>query len=83
MDTLIDQLEVALESARLYRETQQRAEREALVGQITTKIRSTTDPQTMLQTAVSELKQALQANRAQMIIQPISHNDEIDREEQK
>ncbi|MBC8497057.1 MAG: GAF domain-containing protein [Anaerolineales bacterium] len=70
MDTLIDQLEVALESARLYRDTQQRAERERLVTDITTKIRATTNPQVMLQTAVSELRQALKAQRAQMVIQP-------------
>jgi GAF domain-containing protein len=70
IDTLIDQLEIALESARLYRETQQRAERERLAAEITTKIRASTDPQVMLKTAVSELKQALQAHRAQMVIQP-------------
>jgi len=70
MDSLIDQLEVALESARLYRETQRRAEREQRVTEITTKIRATTDPQTMLRTAVSELKDALQAHRAQVVLNP-------------
>ena len=75
MDTLIDQLEVALESARLFRDTQQRAERERLVTDITTKIRATTDPQVMLQTAVSELRDALKAQRAQMVIQPIKQED--------
>ncbi len=70
MDTLVDQLEVALESARLYRETQRRAEREQLVTEITTKIRATTDPQTMLRTAVNELKEALQAHRTQVVLQP-------------
>jgi GAF domain-containing protein/HAMP domain-containing protein len=70
MNTLIDQLEVALESARLYRETQRRAEREQRVTEITTKIRATTDPQTMLRTAVSELKEALQAHRAQVVLNP-------------
>ncbi len=69
MDTLVDQLEVALESARLYKDTQQRAQRERMVTEITTKIRASTDPQTMLQTAVSELRDALQAQRAQMVIQ--------------
>lgn len=75
MDTLINQLEVALESARLYRETQRRAVREQRVTEITTKIRETTDPQTMLRTAVSELKQALQAHRAQVVLQP-NENEE-------
>ena len=68
MDSLIDQLELALESARLYRETQQRAERERLVTDITTKIRSTTDPEQMLKTAVEELKLALNANQAHFVI---------------
>ncbi len=68
MDTLIDQLEVALESARLYKETQQRAERERLVTDITTKIRSTTDPEQMLQTAVEELKRALNTSQAHFVV---------------
>ncbi|MEA2007664.1 MAG: GAF domain-containing protein, partial [Chloroflexota bacterium] len=77
MDTLIDQLEVALESARLYRETQQRAERERLVTDITTKIRSTTNPEQMLKTAVDELKRALNANQAHFVIpQEESETDE-------
>lgn len=75
MDTLIDQLEVALESARLYRETQRRAEREQRVTEITTKIRATTDPQAMLRTAVSELKEALQAHRAQVVLNPNNSDD--------
>ncbi len=75
MDTIIDQLEAALESARLYRDTQQRAERERLVTEITTKIRATTDPQTMLHTAVSELREALKAQRAQMVIQSVESQE--------
>ncbi|MBC8504161.1 MAG: GAF domain-containing protein [Anaerolineales bacterium] len=74
MDTIIDQLEAALESARLYKDTQQRAQRERMVTEITTKIRASTDPQTMLQTAVSELREALRAQRAQMVIQSDSKN---------
>ena len=70
INTLVDQLEVALESARLYSETQRRAQRERMVTDITTKIRANTDPQAMLQTAVQELRQALQVRRAQVLIQP-------------
>lgn len=75
MNTLTNQLEVALESARLYRDTQQQAERERLVTEITTKIRANTDPQAMLQTAVSELREALRAKRAQMFIQSAEEED--------
>jgi GAF domain-containing protein/HAMP domain-containing protein len=72
MDTLVGQLEVALESARLYSDSQRSAARERLVTEITTKIRSNVDPQTMLQTAIIELRQALQANRAQVYMPHLS-----------
>jgi GAF domain-containing protein len=68
MQTITDQLSVALESARLYQETIRRAERERLAGEITSHLRSSNDPQTILQTAVQELRQALQASRAQVMI---------------
>jgi GAF domain-containing protein/HAMP domain-containing protein len=57
--TLAQQLYLALENARLYRETQRRAERERLAGDITAKMRLSNDPQVILQTAVHELRQAL------------------------
>ena len=69
MEALSEQLFVALESARLYQETQRRAERERLAAQITARMRATNDPQTILQTAVQELRQALQAQHAQAVIQ--------------
>lgn len=59
LNVLVDQLSVALEGARLYSDTQQRAMRERLVTDITTKMRASTDPDIILQTAVNELKQAL------------------------
>ena len=70
MQTILDQLSVALEGARLYEDTQRRAARERLVSEITTKIRSTNDPQVMLETAVSELRQALHVNRVQVLMNP-------------
>ena len=60
VETLSDQLNVALESARLYEETQSRAERERLAGEITAKMRATNNPETILQTAyVPELKHVI------------------------
>ena len=70
MDTLVDQLEIALESARLYLDSQRQASRERLVTEITTKIRGTTDPQTMINTAITELQKALRAQRAQAFLNP-------------
>ena len=74
METLSDQLSVALESARLYEETQRRAERERLAGEITAKLRASNQPEAILQTAVKELRRALQASKAQVLIHT-SHPD--------
>ncbi len=56
----------ALEAARLYQESQKRALREKMVGEITSKIRSSNDPKEILRIAVQELQQALQAKKAQV-----------------
>lgn len=70
MQTLADQLSVALESARLYDETQRRAERERLAGEITARMRASNDPRVILQTAVQEIRQALQAREVQALVYP-------------
>jgi GAF domain-containing protein/HAMP domain-containing protein len=64
-----DRLALALENARLFEETTTRAERERLVSDITSKIRSQNDPQTMIQIAISELRNALGASRVEIIPQ--------------
>ena len=71
MDTalaLVEQLNTALDGARLYQETRRRAERERLAGEITAKLRATNDPQVILQTAIQELCQALGAARTQALL---------------
>jgi GAF domain-containing protein len=70
MKTLTDQLGQALESARLYSETQRRAERERLTAEITARMRTSNDPQAILQTAIQELRQALGVRQAQVLIRP-------------
>jgi GAF domain-containing protein len=72
VEALADQLYLALESARLYQETQSRAERERLAGEIIAKVRASNNPQVILQTAVQELRQALQAKQAQVPMQTSS-----------
>jgi GAF domain-containing protein/HAMP domain-containing protein len=71
-ETISERLSVALENARLFDETTRRAEREHLVSDITTKIRSTNDPQEMIKTAVEELKRALGATRVEIVPQKIA-----------
>jgi GAF domain-containing protein len=54
--SISDRLAISIENARLIEETTRRADRERNVSDISTKIRSVTDPQSMLVTAVEELK---------------------------
>ena len=64
MQTLADQLGMALESARLYEDAQRRATRERLTREITDKMRSVTDVEEIVQAAVDELFSALGTSRA-------------------
>jgi len=67
-----NQVSLTLENARLLEQTYQRAERERIAGQISARLRASNDPQQILQTAVSELKQALRAQKAQVMLAPRS-----------
>lgn len=69
VETLSERLSTALESAQLYDETRRRAERERLTGEITARVRASNDPQVILQTAVRELRRALKADHAQLLVQ--------------
>jgi GAF domain-containing protein len=53
------QLGQALENTRLIEATQRRAARERLTGEVTTRMRETMDVNTVLQTAVHEMRQVL------------------------
>jgi GAF domain-containing protein len=59
MQTLAEQLGVALEGARLYQDTQRRAAQERLIGEVTSRIRESLDIETVLKTTASEMRQAL------------------------
>lgn len=72
VQAVTERLGLALDNARLFDETTRRAEREHLVSDITTKIRSTNDPQEMIKTAVEELKRALGATRVEVVPQKIA-----------
>jgi GAF domain-containing protein len=66
-----ERVALAAENARLFDETSRRAERERLVSDITSKIRSANDPDIMIKTAVEELRNALGASRVEVIPQVV------------
>ena len=64
LQTMADQIAIALNNARLFNRTAGQARRERLVVDITSKIRAAGDMDDMLRTAVTELRQALGVQRA-------------------
>jgi len=65
--SVADRVAISAENARLFEETTNRAERERTVSEITSKIRSTNDPNEMIQIALNELKQALNVEAARIV----------------
>jgi GAF domain-containing protein len=80
METLTGQLEQALESARLYRDTQATAERERLVGEVTARIRGRLEMEAMLKTAAQEIRQALNLPELTVRLTPDETSDGNGRE---
>jgi GAF domain-containing protein len=70
VETLADRLSQALESARLYQETQQRAAQEQLTSEITANIRETLDVDAVLKTAIKEFSQAFNAKEVVIRMNP-------------
>ena len=65
-----EQLGQALESARLFADTERSAERERLIGDITAKIRASTDVQDILETTAEELGRVLGTSRVLVRLAP-------------
>ena len=61
LKSIADQLGVALENARLYEATQLRVERESTVSNITAQVRAAGDMDSILRTAVHEIRRVLGA----------------------
>ncbi len=59
LEVLTDQLGIALDSARLFEETQQRAATERMVSEISTEIRETLTLDTVLKTAAKKVREAM------------------------
>lgn len=64
--SIANRIGAALESARLYEESVKKAERERLVSEIGSKLRSSNQPEKILQIAVQELRRVLHATQAQV-----------------
>ena len=60
----IDQTILALDNAQRYEASQRTARREALIKEITTRVRASTDMDTILQTTAKELGEAINGKRA-------------------
>jgi GAF domain-containing protein len=72
LQTLSGQVAVAVQNARLFAQVSHRAERERKVVEITSRIRSTNDISTILQTAVGELRRAFGISNATVTVGPMA-----------
>lgn len=66
LETMANRLESALDAARLYQETQQRAVYDRIVSDVSARMRETLDMETMLKTAAREIQQALNLAEAEI-----------------
>lgn len=82
MQTMADQIANAIGNARLFEEAQRLARREQTISHITSKLRSALNLETILQTTLQELGQALGASEAIVCLGTettlLSHQDEAE-----
>lgn len=76
LEKLVDQLGVALDSARLYEDTQRQALRERLTSEATARFRETLDIETILRTAVQEVQRALGAPEVRVALRLAEQSDQ-------
>ncbi len=68
VESLTEQLGVALDSARLYQDTQRRAANEQLLSQITANLARSLDMNVILQTVVTELGESLPVDEVSVLV---------------
>jgi GAF domain-containing protein len=78
--SVADQIAQALESARLFEQTQARAHREQVVSQITTRMRTVSNVQDILQVASEELGKALGVSRSVVRLRPQGASEQVPEE---
>src|SRR6476646_736531 len=77
VQSLAQQLEIAIRQARLYEQTQRQAQREQLVNQITSQTRQSFDLETILTQAIARLLEALEADRCLVHLVENHSEDEL------
>jgi GAF domain-containing protein/HAMP domain-containing protein len=78
-EAIADQLGTALESARLYHDTQRRAVQERLIGEVTARMRETLDVEAVVKTAADEIYKALELDQVVIRLVPTPEGDGRDR----
>jgi GAF domain-containing protein len=82
IQTISEQLSVAVESARLFEETQRKAERERTVGEIAASISAASEVEKVLQTTVEELGQRIgSAKNIKIFMSETNLAEDSDKEE--
>jgi len=76
IEAIGDQMSLALENARLFGDTRQRAAREQLTREITDKMRASPDVNAIIETGLTELVQALGVSRTYVKLSPDLKHDE-------
>jgi GAF domain-containing protein/HAMP domain-containing protein len=81
VQAVLDQVAQTAENLRLFEETQERANREHFLGQVADKLRQAPDMETLFQTGLDEIANALQVDRAFVhlgeLTQPASLEDDF------
>lgn len=74
-EELVDRLAISLDNARLFHESQQAAERERLVNDISTRITGHTDIQSIIETAIHEVSQALRTPQVAIRLEGMNYTN--------
>ena len=68
-----EQLAATLESARLYEDTQRRVAREQIVGKVAGRMRESLDMETVMQTALQEIGDALDISKIKLRMRDVEN----------
>ena len=77
LGTLAEQLTIALDSARLYQDTQRRAARDRLTAEVTARMRETLDLDAVLRTAAEQMREALGLSAMTIRLAPAAESDQV------